>query len=173
MLDALPEDEKEAASLAFWEEEAANRLGGGIPSGFITGLLSACEGRAGVAGRLIGMALMRGLPRRMACLKAGISRSSMDSWAKSDRELAELWRVCEDIGLSQTLEAELYSRAMAGPEDRGSARLLEIALKARMPEYNEKRTAMLDVVEKAAEAQASIAAGWQHRTLPDVEHDER
>ena len=63
--DELPPDGEDAKTLAFWEGQGADA----VPSGFISGLLSACERRAGEAARLVGMSLMRGMPRHIAYIR--------------------------------------------------------------------------------------------------------
>jgi hypothetical protein len=90
-----------------------------------------------------------------------VSETSIRRWEERHYELGEAFERLEQIGFAVTMERELYERAMAGPEDRSSARLLEIVVKARDPKYRDK--AQIDITHSVAsrKAMTSLTAGWQ------------
>lgn len=102
------------------------------------GLIRRLGARAGVPGQKIGLNLLRGFPRQLALVGSGISIVQLNRMCKADPEFAADILACEESGFASGPLYELYRRAMAGAEDRGSLRALEIIVKARMPEYGEK-----------------------------------
>jgi hypothetical protein len=129
--------------------------------GEILGLLATVEAHAGDRGVMFGLGLLRGWSRTMAAVPTGVSETSIRRWEERHYELGEAFERLEQIGFAVTMERELYERAMAGPDDRSSARLLEIVVKARDPKYRDK--AQIDITHSVAsrKAMTSLTAGWQ------------
>ena len=128
-----------------------------IGAAFI-GLLEGLDPHA----RRMAAALYQGQTRRMAALAGGIHPKYLPELCKRDRKLADALDMAEAMGLATTLERELYKRAMAGPNDRGSIRALEIALKSRDANYRERSQMQLEVVTRAQESRAQIVSGWDN-----------
>ena len=117
--------------------------------------------------RRIVLALSQGQTKKMAALSAGCTPVYIYDRIKKDRVFSTACDVAETIGVAGTLERELYRRAMAGADDRGSMRALEIALKARSPEYREKSQVQHEIITRAQEATGSLTGGWQALPEPD------
>lgn len=127
-----------------------------VPVELLTGLLRPFEGSA----RAILVALLGGQNRRMAALSGGVTGTTMREWIQRDRAFAEAVSLAEDIGLAGTFESELYRRAMAGTEDKGSIRALEMVLKARSADYREKAQVSMEVTHRAASAGQAMIEGY-------------
>ena len=102
------------------------------------GLLRFVGARAGLPWQKIGLNLSRGYPRQLAVVGSGWSVVQLTRACKADPDLDAALLAIEEAGFASGPLAELYRRAMAGSDDRGSLRALEIIVKARMPEYGEK-----------------------------------
>lgn len=136
----------------------------------LRGLLLPFNGRA----RVVLVALLRGFSQRMAAASAGIDPETLRRWGVRHREFADAVKQAEGLGFSRVFERELYSRAMAGPEDRGSMRALELVTKARAAEYREKSQVQMEVVHRAQEATTGAFGGWEQGdtlTTPPVVND--
>lgn len=154
-----PDAARNAFSTAIGDWLGAN-LDPSPDSEVVTGLLGAVKSRAGDVAMGIAGGLVRGMSRRMACNRAGISQEKLIGWCKADKELATLLVHCEQLGTG-VFEHELFRRALAGDEDKGSMRALEMVAKARMPEYRDKVQQQIDVVHHATQAMDSAIDGWQ------------
>lgn len=122
----------------------------------LRGLLLPFNGRA----RHVLVSLLRGYSQRMAAASAGIDPETLRRWGLRHPEFAAAVKQAEGLGFSRVFERELYSRAMAGPEDRGSMRALELVTKARAAEYREKTQVQMEVVHRAQEAMTGAFGGW-------------
>lgn len=134
----------------------------GISAEAISGLLAPFTGRARVA--LI--ALLRGASQGMAGAAVGIAPETMRLWQRQDPAFAEAVKSAQAWGFSATFESELYSRALAGREDRGSMRALEMVVKARDAAYRDKTQTTIEVIARAAGAVGQLAGGWQDVSAP-------
>lgn len=132
-----------------------------VPSAQIVGLLRTVESHAGDSGVAIARCLLGGQPKYMASLSGGISDVELGRRMKANPLLAEALSTCEQIGIACTLEAELHRRAMAGVDDRGSMRALEMALKARRSDYRERTQVEQTVTLRAAEASGAYVSDWR------------
>ena len=130
---------------------------------FKRGLLRTFADRAGGNGEAIALGLMAGMSVRRAALASGITAEALYAWMKSDPELRRAVLAAEAIGAAR-FEAELERRALAGADDRGSVRALELVVKARMPEYRDKTQVQMDVVHKAESAVLDIVGDWRSTT---------
>jgi hypothetical protein len=124
----------------------------------VRGVLTPFNGRA----RTFLLALLRGASRTRASMAAGVDIDTVRAWEKREEEFRKASSRCANLGFASVFEAELESRAMAGPDDRGSMRALELVVKARGPEYREKSQLAIDVQVRAQEATHSLGGGWQH-----------
>lgn len=122
----------------------------------LSGLLRPFNGRA----RHILVSLLRGYSQRMACAGAGIDPETLRRWGLKHPDFAAAVKQAESLGFSRVFERELYSRALAGSEDRGSMRALELVTKARAPEYRDKSQVQMEVVHRAQEATSGAFGGW-------------
>lgn len=127
-----------------------------LPVEEITGLLGPFNTRA----RVILIHLLKGYSRGMASTVAGVSESTLESWEKRDPEFREATVRAYQMGFRRTFEPELYRRAMAGSDDRGSMRALELVTKARDASYREKSQVAMEVVHRAGESMAKMVNGW-------------
>ncbi len=93
-------------------------------------------------------ALLAGQSWAIAAASIGLSSRDLRKLRNSDRELGEWLETCEDLGFSNVIESELYSRAMGGPDDRGSIRALELLIKSRRQEYREKVAGEITVAHR-------------------------
>ncbi len=154
---ATERNARDAIALLSREDEVGKDDDVGVE--VMVGLVQRIEAHAGALGRLVAIQLLKGHAKYKACARAGTSENVFFRHvAAGNAELLDLLTQCERIGFSRTFEAELFSRALAGPEDRGSARLLEVALKQRDPSYRDKSDVSVTVVQQAREA-AMIGAG--------------
>lgn len=131
-----------------------------VPGALIIGLLRDVQSRAGSEGVAIARALIGGQPPYMAALNGGISHTELQRRRKADPELSEAYSTAENIGIACTIEAELHRRAMAGPEDRGSMRALELALKSRRADYRDRQQVETTHIIRASEAADAYAGDW-------------
>lgn len=123
---------------------------------FLSGLLRPFNGRA----RHILVSLLRGYSQRMAASAAGIDPETLRRWGVRHPEFALAVKQSEQLGFSRVFERELYNRALAGPDDRGSMRALELVTKSRAPEYREKQQVHMEVVHRAQAAMTGAFGGW-------------
>lgn len=126
------------------------------PAVEIVGLLRPFNARA----RHVLVSLLRGYSRKMAATNVGLDSETVANWGKRVPEFAEAMRKAQDWGFARTFERELYSRALAGPADRGSMRALELVVKARDSAYREKAQIQMDVIHRAQEAMTGAFGGW-------------
>jgi hypothetical protein len=126
------------------------------------GLCQPFSGRA----RTVLLALLQGWSRTQAAAFAGVTDSAVRQWGQQDRAFSEAVEAAQSLGFARGPESELYKRAFAGEEDRGSMRALELIIKARSPEYREKVQTRLDVVHHAERMMGAMADGWRDDTLP-------
>ena len=128
-----------------------------VPAEELTQLLSPFDGRR----RAFLTGLLNGRSRSMAAAGAGITLRSIQLWEKADPAFREASITAEQIGFAGVIESELYRRALAGQEDRGSMRALELIVKSRDAAYREKSQVTLDVVQRAEEAGLRFVEGWE------------
>ena len=133
-----------------------------LPPEAVRGFLTPFSGRA----RVVLAGLLQGYSRGMAAAAAGISNETVRLWGKKDPEFARALEQAREWGFSRGPESELFRRAFAGEQDRGSMRALELIVKAGSPEYREKVQQRLDVVHHAERMMATLADGWRDDTLP-------
>lgn len=129
---------------------------------WIAGRLSPFNGRA----RVFLSALLGGASIKAGAIMASLSTNTIDRWRKDHPEFKQAVEDCLNAGFATVIEAELYRRALAGSDDRGSMRALELIVRARAPEYREQRDTKLSVMVQAADTMSSLVAGWQARS-PD------
>ena len=153
---------QESATIPAMSDKAiANRDAATQPAEW--GFLATLENRAGDAGRRLGEALVHGRSLRLASVDAGVTYTAIRDWMRSDPELRSAVLAAEAVGAS-VFERELERRALAGADDRGSVRALELVVKARMPEYRDKTQVQMDVVHKAESAVLDIVGDWRSTT---------
>ena len=121
------------------------------------------ENHAGEQGRILGVALLSGKSLRIAATMAGFSPETIRQWLQKYPDVRYAVLTAEAIGAS-VFERELERRALAGSDDRGSVRALELVVKARMPEYRDKTQVQMDVVHKAESAVLDIVGDWRTST---------
>ena len=126
----------------------------------MTGLLSSFGGRA----RRVLLSLLRGASILAAAASAGIGRATVDDWRQREPAFQRAVGLCLDLG-SALYEGELHSRALAGPDDRGSMRALELVVKARNPDYRDKAQIQMGVLHVFKQG-LSDAGGWRSEALP-------
>lgn len=122
----------------------------------VGGLLRPFNGRA----RAALVAALQGRPDGLCAAAAGIALSTLKLWRSQHEAFRLAYQTASEWGFSGALEGELYRRALAGADDRGSARLLEVALKARSPSYRDKQQTQLTVIHEAREHRRQLVAGW-------------
>ena len=105
------------------------------------------------------LGLARGETRRTMAIRLGVGVSYLDGYIARDGELREAVEFAEAIAI-QPLEAELRSRALAGADDKGSIRALEISLKKLDPAYRDNQQIQLTLVQGAARAQSTVQDRW-------------
>lgn len=137
----------------------------------ITGLLNVVEARAGQKLGRMAANLVAGMSMEGAAVLAGMSATYAQSYRKKYPDVAELLAECEQLGF-QLYETELMRRALAGSEDRNSARLLEIVIKARRAEYRDRQQVSIDVMHRAESHHSAIVAGWDANTPADSNETE-
>ena len=126
----------------------------------IAGLLDGFNGRA----RSICLLLLGGASILQAAAGAGLARGTLDNWRQADAAFQRAVGLCLDLG-SALYEGELHSRALAGPDDRGSMRALELVVKARNPDYRDKQQIQMGVLHVFKQG-LSDAGGWRGEALP-------
>jgi len=130
-----------------------------VPAEELCGLLAPFNTRA----RHVLVALLRGYSRGMAATNAGVSESTLGLWEKAHPAFREATVHAYQTGFRRTFEPELYRRAMAGTEDRGSMRALELVTKARDSAYRDKAQMQLEVTHRAVESMGKLVAGWSEQ----------
>lgn len=128
-----------------------------IPAAELEALIAPFEGRK----RAYLVALLNGKSKRMAAANVGVSDRQIRNWAQADPPFGQAASVLYDIGFSTVLESELYRRAMAGSDDRGSMRALELIIKSRDPEYREKSSIEFSVARAAHERMNDLVADYK------------
>ena len=145
-----------------------------VPDGeVVAGLIRALSDRAGADGarwERLGIALMQGYSRNMACVASGLHPKTLSDRCIRDAELSSLVQQAETIGFG-VFEQELYRRAMAGKDDRGSVRALELVVRARGPEYREKINVQHERIVRAEEASARALPVGEAGDEPDDGYD--
>jgi len=109
----------------------------------------------------------------MAAAQAGRSLASFQDWLRRSPELAEAYAFCSSVGMALTLEQELYRRALAGKDDRGSMQALLAVIKNRDPEYRDKSQPQVLIVGQAEQARSALVDGWDGRRAIDSPSSER
>lgn len=104
--------------------------------------------------------LLKGYSRGMACVQAGIAEQTLENWEKRQPLFREATVWAYQTGFRRTFEPELYRRAMAGNDDRGSMRALELVTKARDSAYRDKSQLQMEIVHRAGESMAKAIGGW-------------
>ena len=139
-----------------------------VDARYVAGLLSKCRNRAGGESyAVVARGLLRGLSRSMAVAGSGISYRTLNDQCLRDPEIADVLKECEQVGFSLIHEREMYRRAHAGAEDRGSVRMLEVIAKARDPQYREKYQVEHEHIVRAEERTARVLGGWQAERVDD------
>lgn len=128
----------------------------------ISGLLDGFSGRA----RRVCLLLLGGASLLQAAAGAALSRGTLDNWRQGNAAFQRAVGLCLDLG-SALYEGELHSRALAGPDDRGSMRALELVVKARNPDYRDKAQIQMGVLHVFKQG-LSDAGGWKSEALPDA-----
>lgn len=136
-----------------------------LPEDVLRGLLEPFSTRA----RMVIVSLLRGYSQRMAAATAGIDDETVRVWGKRHPEFAQAVQKAASLGFSRTFERELHQRALAGPDDRGSMRALELVTKARAPEYREKQQIAMEVTHRAEIALGGMVQGWDDDGPADSE----
>lgn len=134
------------------------------PAEFLGGLLSPFNTRA----RAVLVALLRGYSRGMAAAAGGVGETTVEGWEKRHPEFREAMVQCLNLGFRRVFEPELYRRALAGPEDRGSMRALELVTKARDSAYRDKSQVQHELIQRAVEAEVGFTSGWQQGAIEDA-----
>lgn len=135
-----------------------------VSADLLIGLLGPFNTRA----RAILVALLRGYSRGMAATTAGIAEATLDNWEKRVPEFREATVQAHQMGFRRTFEPELYRRAMAGNDDRGSMRALELVTKARDSAYRDKSQLQMEVVHRAGESMTKLVGGWTDEAAPQT-----
>ncbi len=133
----------------------------------IGGLLCNFEARAARA--LLGLLEGRSIKGAAAC--AGMGAQSMNHWRNNVPAFAEVFESFRELGFALIYEQEIETRALAGEQDRGSVRLLEMVAKSRGGEdYREVKDINLthrkgaDAAEKVLDATREEGGGWSVKT---------
>lgn len=119
------------------------------------GVLSGFDRRA----RNILLILLEGGSEREAARAVGITRQTIYNWKDKDPAFKEAVALFGDFGVS-VFESELRRRALAGVADKHSMRALELALKAKAPEYRDKQALNITLRAEAEGAAATFVGGW-------------
>jgi len=139
----------------------------------VMGILAPFNGRA----RRYLAASLRGASRGMAAAAAGVDLNTIQGWELKHTAFRQAAVDASNLGFATVVERELYSRAFAGAEDRGSMRALELVTKARSPEYREKSQVQMDVIHRAGAALGALTSGWDGNdsaaSLPSIEGEAR
>jgi len=128
-----------------------------VPAEAVADLLRPWDGRR----RAFLVSLLNGYSKGMAAASSSVTVRCVQKWAAKEAAFREAVELAERVGFATVLEAELYKRAMAGPEDRGSMRALELVVKSREANYREKAQVQLAVVAQAREAMVRFVEGWE------------
>lgn len=137
-----------------------------VPAEDLRGLLVPFNARA----RHVLVSLLRGYSRAQAATLVGIDSDTLAAWAKRHPEFGAAVRRAESWGFSRVFEGELYRRALAGPEDRGSMQALLAVAKARDSAYREKAQLHMDVVHRAQGAIGAAFGGWREGEAAEDEN---
>ncbi|MFN0147332.1 MAG: hypothetical protein ACKVT1_12540 [Dehalococcoidia bacterium] len=105
-----------------------------VPTEDVARILAPFEGRK----RAFLVRLLNGRSKRAAAAGVGISVRATQLWAKADPDFAEAVAFCKEVGFATVIEDELYRRALAGSQDSGSMRALELVAKSRDPRYRDR-----------------------------------
>ena len=105
-------------------------------------------------------ALLHGYSQGMAAAKVGVDTDTITEWGKRHPEFALAVRKARDWGFRRTAESELQRRAMAGPDDRASGRLLELWLKREDAAYRDKSQLDIAVHQAFDSAMGGAISGW-------------
>jgi hypothetical protein len=127
-----------------------------VPADVLTGILGPFNGRA----RQILLGLLQGWSRGMACASAGIDTDTLRAWERREPAFKAATAQAAGLGFAAVYESELYDRAL-DRGDRGSARLLELVLKARAPEYRDRAQQEITVIHRASQARTEVVGDWQ------------
>lgn len=133
-----------------------------VPAETIRGILSSFEGPP----RAVLVGLFQGVSKGMAAARAGVSPSTLLQWERRDPAYAKAVSDALALGFAGVLESELYRRAMAGVDDRGSMRALELVVKARDSTYRDKAGLEVTLIHRAQEAEAALSSGWESEADP-------
>lgn len=129
----------------------------------VRGLIEAVGARAGASAQRVGIRLAQGWPRSMAVIGSGLSQPQLRDLCRRDDRVSGLLQELEEAGFAMRWEGELYRRAMAGKDDRGSMRALEILLKQRDPSYHDKYSVEHHLRVEADKSMRLGGGGWQDR----------
>lgn len=124
------------------------------------GLIDRLGSRTGISVQKVAIRLVQGWSRSMAVVGSGITNPQLTHLCKNDPESAAILQQLEDVGFATRWEGELYSRAAAGKDDRGSMRALEMLLKARSPIFQEKFAVQHSLMTAAEGARRQATVGW-------------
>lgn len=133
-----------------------------IPAEAVLELFQPFNGRA----RHVLASLLSGYSRKMAASRIGIDNETLQNWAKRVPAFAKALQQAEDWGFARIWESELYKRALAGPQDRHSGRLLELVVKARDAAYRDKSQLHMEITHVAQQAMHNAFGGWDADDLP-------
>ncbi len=136
-----------------------------VPAEELSGRLGPFNTRA----RIILVHLLKGYSRGMAATQAGVSESALENWEKAQPAFREATVWAHQTGFRRTFEPELYRRAMAGSEDKGSMRALELVTKQRDASYRERSQVQMEIVTRAIDATQQLASGWKEAAAPDAQ----
>ncbi|MFW6174353.1 MAG: hypothetical protein ACOC5K_01060 [Chloroflexota bacterium] len=159
----MPDGIDQDAAHAAFTDSIGQWLGASLkpdpPADYVAGLVRLFQERAGEQWAHIASLMLRGHTLRTAATRSGLTYQGAQKAIKADPELSSLVAAAEAAGAG-VFEGELMERALAGSEDKGSMRALELVVKARMPEYRDKRQEEITVTHKAESAMASVIDGW-------------
>lgn len=114
----------------------------------------------GVRARIYLRSIAAGLPARQARKLANLDEQTVSDWRRTDDLFAMAEQECQGMGTGR-FESELYRRALAGADDRGSIRALEIVMKQRDPSYRDKGNTQIAIMVQQREQRERRYAGWQ------------
>lgn len=133
------------------------------------GLVEAVGTRGGSQVQKVAIRLLQGWPRSMAVLGTGMSEPQLRDLCKRDSVIREILTNCEEAGFNSRIVTELYDRALAGKDDRGSLRALEIVAKSRGPQFNEKVAHTHHLAREAESSRMAQTSGWQNEDAGEFE----
>lgn len=144
--------------LALITKQADDKFTGlAFDMGELVDLIRPFNGRA----RTFLISLLRGASRTMASSAAGVDVDTVREWERKHPEFARASKRCSNLGFTNVFESELYRRALAGPDDRGSMRALELVAKSRDSAYRDKSQVQMEHVLRAGEAMQRLMGGWE------------